>query len=191
MEEKKFEDFAGIECAIEYAALAHEKQHRKGTLIPYISHPFAVAMILAREGYSTELIIAGLLHDTLEDTQVTGNDLEMKFGKRIAFLVKAVSEPDKSLPWEVRKQHTVEFLNNAEPDILRLACADKLHNINRMLHSYRKCGEKVFSRFRKGEQEQKWYFRSLVEVFFNNSNSVSHETIFAEFRRVVFELFPD
>ena len=102
-----------VETAIIFAAKAHNDQKRKGTDIPYITHPFAVGMLLQKEKCSDEVIAAGILHDTLEDTETTFKDLTEEFGIQIANLVLAASENDKSLRWEIRKQHTIDMLKNA------------------------------------------------------------------------------
>nr|WP_316046713.1 HD domain-containing protein [Planococcus glaciei] len=96
-----------IELAIGFAAFKHTGQVRKGTSIPYISHPFAVGMMLQQAGESEEVIAAGILHDTLEDTATTEEEIRTVFGEQVLLLVKAASEPDKSRPWEDRKRHTV------------------------------------------------------------------------------------
>lgn len=117
-----------IDEAIVFAAKAHGKQERKGTDIPYISDPFGVAMLLQQSGCDEDIVIAGLLHDTVEDTAVTVDDIIEHFGHHVAELVTAASEPDKLLPWEERKKHTLEFLAKAPLDVRHLICADKLHN---------------------------------------------------------------
>ena len=92
-----------IHDAIIFAAKAHEGQRRKGTDIPYITHPFEVAQILMEAGCDETLIIAGLLHDPLEDTEVTAAEIEEQFGPEVLALVDSDSE-DKSLSWEDRKK---------------------------------------------------------------------------------------
>ena len=86
-----------IDLAIEVAAKAHQNQVRKGTDIPYITHPLAVGIILAKAGCSDEVIVAGILHDTLEDTPLTLDCIQETFGPRVASIVKGASEPDRSL----------------------------------------------------------------------------------------------
>src|SRR6266567_4013183 len=93
--------------ALSFAAEAHARQERKGTDFPYVSHPIRVAEILDRFGCSEDAIVAGFLHDTIEDASVTVNDIGATFGPRVAALVAAVSEPDKSLPWKTRKKQTI------------------------------------------------------------------------------------
>src|SRR5438045_7386901 len=97
-----------IDLAIEVAARAHYGQVRKGTDIPYISHPYAVGMMLARAGCPEEVIAAGILHDTVEDTYITLEYLRETFGEQVTLIVEGCSEPDHgSAPWEVRKAHSL------------------------------------------------------------------------------------
>lgn len=102
-----------IEKAIVFATMAHGNQKRKGTNIPYITHPYAVGMYLQKANCSPEVVAAGILHDTLEDTETTFYELKEIFGEKVANLVKAASENDKSLLWEERKRLTIEMLKDA------------------------------------------------------------------------------
>ena len=88
--------------AIGLATKAHHSQVRKGTEIPYIVHPLAVAGLLIRSGCPEHMVIAALLHDVLEDTPVTVEEIRSHFGREVAELVMALSEPDKKAPWEER-----------------------------------------------------------------------------------------
>lgn len=152
-----------IEKALQMASRAHQNQYRKNTDIPYIAHPVAVGMMLMKEGYSEELVAAGILHDTVEDTDLTLEDMIREFGSGIAEIVAGCSEPDKSLPWKERKEHTIEFLKTAPEEIRVVACADKLHNIRSILKDYEQVGDEVWRRFNAGKEEQKWYYTSIVE----------------------------
>jgi (p)ppGpp synthase/HD superfamily hydrolase len=118
-----------LDRAIAFAAKAHNKQYRKASDVPYIAHPFSVWMILLQAGCPEEWVAAGILHDVVEDTDVTLAELVAEFGQTIADIVAGCSEPDKSLPWKERKVHTVEFLKTASIEIKVVAAADKLHNI--------------------------------------------------------------
>jgi (p)ppGpp synthase/HD superfamily hydrolase len=152
-----------IEKALEVASQAHEKQYRKRTKIPYITHPAAVGMILLKEGYDEEIVAAGILHDTVEDTDLSLDDIENMFGHRIAEIVYGCSEPDKSLPWEDRKNHTIEYLKTAPKEVRVVACADKLHNVRSILKDYQQDGEAVWDRFNRGKEQQEWYYRNVAE----------------------------
>lgn len=151
--------------AAEFAVRAHMQQVRKGTDIPYVIHPLGVGRILAENKCPEECIIAGILHDTLEDTDVTYEVLKKEFGAEIANIVKGASEPDKSDSWENRKKHTIEYLKTAPENVRLVACADKLHNLQSILKDYHEEGEKLWDRFRRGKDEQLWYYTSLVEAF--------------------------
>jgi hypothetical protein len=152
-----------VDLAIEVAAVAHQSQHRKGSTVPYIAHPFAVGMILARAGCDDEVVAAGILHDILEDTDITLEVIEEKFGNRVAQLVAAASEPDKSLAWEERKRHTLDFLKTAQRDIRMLVCADKLHNVRSIRRDIEAIGESVWEKFNRGKCDQEWYYTNIVE----------------------------
>ncbi|MDX1920086.1 MAG: HD domain-containing protein [Candidatus Caenarcaniphilales bacterium] len=92
-----------IDKAIKVACVAHKDQCRKGSNVPYVSHLFAVALILQEAGACKEQIIAGILHDTLEDTDYTYEELKEEFGTTIADYVKFCSEYDPKAPWQLRK----------------------------------------------------------------------------------------
>jgi (p)ppGpp synthase/HD superfamily hydrolase len=125
-----------MDRAIQFALLAYGDDKRKGTLIPYITHPYAVGMILAQQGCDEEVIAAGLLHDVVEDTEYTIENIRSQFGDRIADIVQGCSE-DKSKTWKERKSHTIETLPTVSPDIQMVTCADKLHNIRSIVNDFR------------------------------------------------------
>lgn len=174
-----------LDAAIEFAAYAHRSQVRKSTEIPYVSHPYGVAMILIRGGCSEDVIIAGLLHDTLEDTDTTEEELRSRFGDEVLRLVQGASEPDKSLSWETRKEHTLAFLQTADLGIRQLACADKLHNVRSIRRDLEQLGEGVWSKFNRGYAEQKWYYTGLVDSL----GRASGFALLDELRREVESLF--
>jgi (p)ppGpp synthase/HD superfamily hydrolase len=151
--------------AIEFATKAHSGQFRKHTKIPYIVHPLGVAKILIESGCSEEVVVAGLLHDTVEDTEVTLDQIESEFGKEVARLVEGASEPDKSDSWDNRKKHTIDYLQDAPMDVVLVTFADKLDNMRAIRSDYEKIGDEVFGRFNEPKDKQRWYFESLAEVF--------------------------
>ncbi|MBV7504779.1 HD domain-containing protein [Bacillus sp. sid0103] len=118
-----------VQKSINFASIAHRNQTRKSTDIPYISHPFAVGMLLQKEKCSDSVIAAVILHDTLEDTDTNYETLVENFGEHIADLVRAASEPDKTLPWYERKQHTIDMLKELSIEEIQVITADKLHNL--------------------------------------------------------------
>ncbi len=152
-----------VHRAIRFAALAHSGQTRKGTDIPYIVHPFEVAQILTAEGAAERVIAAGLLHDTLEDTATTREDILCEFGESVLQLVLGASE-DKSLSWEARKQHTIDLLATAGREEQLLALSDKLSNLRSIAVDYAASGNALWSRFNRGPAQQRWYYLSLRDA---------------------------
>jgi (p)ppGpp synthase/HD superfamily hydrolase len=151
--------------AIEFATKAHTGQYRKGTMIPYILHPLGVSKILIEYGCPEHIVIAGILHDTIEDTPVTVEEIKMIFGWNVADLVVTASEPDKSDTWENRKKHTLGMLKILPEDAVILALADKLDNIRAIREDLKRDGEDVWRRFKRPRDRQKWYYESLAEIF--------------------------
>ncbi len=154
-----------IRRAAEFAAKAHEGALRKGSRIPYISHPMEVAMIVALMTDDKDLIAAAYLHDVIEDAGVTYQELEREFGSHIAQLVKKESE-DKSKTWMERKQATIDRLAVAEKEDKILAFGDKLSNLRSTAKDYMVVGDEIWQKFRaKDKGLQGWYYISMVESF--------------------------
>lgn len=162
----RHEWFIMIFRAIEFATKAHSGQYRKGTRIPYIMHPLNVAKTLIQLECPEPVIVAGILHDTLEDTRVTFDELLETFGKEIADLVNSASEPNKSdLIWENRKAHTLKHLRVASHEQLVLSLADKLDNIRSIREDHEGIGDRLWKRFNRPKEKQKWYYEALAAIF--------------------------
>ena len=155
--------------AIEFAARAHREHYRKGTRIPYIAHLISVAKILIEYDCAEEIIVAGLLHDTVEDTSVTLEDIRKSFGEKVASLVEAASEPDKSDTWENRKRHTIEYLKTAPMDVLLLSCADKLDNIRSIKEDYERFGEVSLETLPSGQGFPRMVLQCSCRCFYEPS----------------------
>ena len=143
-----------IQEAIRFAIKIHEldtKTKRKGTEIPYITHPLSVAIILARSTDNDEIIAAGVLHDTIEDCEpygsVTKELLEAMFSKDVARMVNDVTEQDKSLPWAERKAATFAHIKDMKQDSLLVKTADVVQNLSELLNDIETHGVNVFKRF--------------------------------------------
>lgn len=178
-----------LERAIVFASKAHLNQFRKQTDVPYISHPVAVAMILMRAACDEDVVIAGLLHDTLEESCATPKQIRDEFGRRVLELVEAATEPKRSAPWEDRKSHTIEALRQAPKDLKLLIAADKLHNLMSMDRDYQQIGEQLWQRFNRGFESQKWYYHSLLSSLDQTKDGFSDHAIFQQFRTLVFKMF--
>lgn len=157
-----------INKAIQFATEAHKGVVRKGSKLPYILHPLEAGVIVSSMTNDENVIAAAILHDVLEDTDVTYEELKKEFGV-VADYVSAESENKrKELPpeatWKIRKQETIEHLQQeTRKEIKIIALADKLSNIRSMYQDYQEVGDKLWERFHeKRKEEQGWYYKSLV-----------------------------
>ena len=167
-----------ISAAFALAALVHEKQKRKSTDIPYISHPMAVAAQVAVWGGSEDQFIAALLHDVVEDGGAQYKPvIEEHFGKHVLDLVMACSDaaPQRGHPkgaWIERKEKYIANLRSAADEVLLISAADKWHNLASILADAKQLGEMVFDRFIRQDFERTdkkkmvlWYYKEIISVY--------------------------
>lgn len=153
-----------IKEAIAFAQKAHEGTVRKGTAVPYIVHPIETALIVSLMTDNEEMIAAAVLHDVVEDTPTTGEELRTLFGDRIAALVLAESE-DKSKTWWERKKKKISYLSTAPQDVKILALGDKLSNIRSTARDYMLLGEEIWNRFNeKKKSSHAWYYWGIAKA---------------------------
>lgn len=160
-----------LDEAIIFATQAHSGQCRKGTNTPYILHPLEAAAIVGGMTEDPEIIAAAMLHDTVEDSGISTEEIAAKFAQRVADLVQAETENKRqSLPasetWLIRKQETIDALK-AEKDIAikMLAIGDKLSNVRAMYRDHLSFGDKLWERFnQKDPKMQAWYYRSIADA---------------------------
>lgn len=154
-----------------FAINAHMGQTRKSEPDkPMIIHPISVGMLLEEYGYDEAVVAAGYLHDVVEDTKYTIEDIKKEFGDEVANLVMSASEPDKSLPWEERKAHTIEETKKLPLRNKLVICADKINNLEDLMLKFQKSGKRDFSAFKRGEKQQKWYYTSVYESLISGEN---------------------
>lgn len=159
------------EQAKNFAIEAHKGQVRKSDPEkPMIIHPINVGNILEEYGFDENIVAAGFLHDVVEDTSYTIEDIEEKFGKDIASLVMGASEPDKSLSWEDRKKHTIETIKNLDLRHKAIVCADKISNLEDLRIISEIKGEYNFSAFKRGFESQKWYYTEVYKSLIQNED---------------------
>lgn len=152
-----------LKRALDAAAVWHADQFRKypGVRVPYVSHIAGVVSILARHGLPEETQAAGALHDVLEDTVATYDDLCARFGERVAKLVRFASEEDKTLPWEQRKQQYLERFP-AEPwEAQAITLADKIDNLRSIVVCALDHGD-PWAQFKRGRAAQLQRFDALL-----------------------------
>ena len=149
-----------IEKAVKFAIKAHEGQFRKGSTVPYITHPLEVCTIVSLITDNEEVRVASLLHDTVEDT----SEIEKKFGKKVADLVGSESE-DKSKTWIERKMHTLKTLKNESIEVKIIALGDKLSNIRNSARDYLSLGNDFLLRFNeKDKVKQAMYYYGILDA---------------------------
>jgi len=153
-----------IQKAIYIATHQHRNQERKMGGMPYIVHPFCVAWLLAEQTKDEDIIVAGLLHDVLEDTDNYGHeDMLRDFGERVAKIVLEVTE-DKKLPWKERKAEYTKVFENSSQESLMVATADKIHNLASLHEEILETGKNPFGVVFKSYDESKWFFEIVYDV---------------------------
>ncbi len=157
-----------LDRAIIYAVKAHAGTERRGKGFPYIVHPMEAVEIVATITPDQELLAAAALHDVVEDTEVTVEDLRREFGDRIASLVAAesdvmvqgVSEEDS---WHARKQAAIDRLAAAPHDAKIVAMGDKLSNMRAIARDYAQKGDALWKIFHASDpREHEWHYRGLA-----------------------------
>ncbi len=174
-----------INHALAFAAKHHDRQVRKGTKLPYLTHPANVAVILTRYGCNSDTVVAGILHDVIEDCVREGYSREMleqrigdKFGAKVLDTVLAVTyrrhdDDGVELSGDDRKTDYLERLSGASEEARWVCAADKIHNASSILSDLRRTvdAETVWSRFGGGRVGTgRWYrqvYERLREVGFN------------------------
>lgn len=156
--------------ALGFALEKHGAQARKGTNVPYITHLLAVAARVGESGGSEDEMVAAFLHDAVEDgggAPVLA-EIRARFGAQVAEIVDGCTDDDagsEKAPWLERKKAHLESLAGAPLPVLRVACADKLHNAECIARDLRDLGPSIFQRFRGDREGTLWYYRSLARVF--------------------------
>ena len=171
--------------AIAFAVEKHKNGLRKGTKMPYIVHPMEVMHNLMLMGADKNLMAAGVLHDTVEDTDATLEEIAEKFGKDVASLVASHTEKDKSLPWKKRKDIALEHLKHANKREQMLVLADKLSNMRAIARDYDKIQDKLWERFNRGKEDQAWYYGKGAEALMKLGKYEDTKSLYWEFIKLV------
>ncbi|MBQ9439668.1 MAG: bifunctional (p)ppGpp synthetase/guanosine-3',5'-bis(diphosphate) 3'-pyrophosphohydrolase [Paludibacteraceae bacterium] len=165
----KYIDTDLLDRAISFAVKAHHNTERRGKGFPYIVHPMEAMEIVSSITPDQELLAAAALHDTIEDTDVTVDDIRREFGDRIASIVmdesdkftEGVSESDS---WHERKQAAIERLKNASHDAKIVAMGDKLSNMRAIARDYATKGDELWNIFHVTDKKaHEWHYRGLAE----------------------------
>ena len=181
-----------LDRAIVFAVRAHHDTERRGKGFPYIVHPMEAMEIVATITSDQELLAAAALHDTIEDTDVTVQDIRREFGDRVAQLVHAesdrftegVSEEDS---WHDRKQAAIDRLSNASHDAKIVAMGDKLSNMRAIWRDYQTKGDELWNIFHvKDKASHEWHYRGLADSLSELSDTFAYQ----EFVHLIDEVFP-
>ena len=182
-----------LDRAIVFATRAHAGTERRGKGFPYIVHPLEALSIAASITSDQEILAAAVLHDTIEDTQVTLEDLQKEFGPRVARLVEeesdkfaeGVSEEDS---WLDRKKAAIDRIAKAGHDAKIVALSDKLSNARAIYRDYRESGDGLWNIFHvKDKALHEWHYRGLVESLRELSDTMA----FKELEHLVNKVFSD
>ena len=183
-----------LERAIEFATVKHTGALRKGSTIPYITHVIEAMAIVSELTDDVEIRAAAVLHDTLEDTETTWEELEKKFGKRVADLVAGESENKREDQpaedtWNTRKQETIRHLMEADTETRIIALGDKLSNIRAMHRDYQQYGEDLWKRFNQNNPIwQGWYYGSIANAF-GQDELISKTPAYREYVQLCMKVF--
>ena len=192
MSKKDYLDSSLLDRAICFAVKAHANTERKGKGFPYIVHPLEAVVIVSTMTSDQELLAAAALHDTMEDTDTTYEQLVQEFGKRVADLVAHESdmklEGSASATWHLRKQIAIEHLAKAPLDVKIVAMGDKLSNMRIIARDYAEIGDALWKRFHVSDpHEHAWHYYGLLQSL----SSLSDTAAFQEFAKLVKQVFED
>lgn len=180
-----------LDRAIIFAVRAHAGTERRGKGFPYVVHPLEAVAIVATMTSDQELMAAAVLHDTVEDTATTLEQIRAAFGDRVATLVDAesditVEDADKADSWHERRQAAIHRLTHASRDAKIVALGDKLSNMRAIARDYAQQGDALWSSFHvKTREPHEWYYRGLARAL-----RELHDTpAYKEFERLINQVF--
>ena len=180
-----------LDRAIVFAVKVHAGTERRGKGFPYIVHPMEAMEIVATMTPDQELLAAAALHDTVEDTDVTIEQIRAEFGERVAALVEAESDEvvegvREEDSWHQRKQAAIDRLARAPHDAKMVALGDKLSNMRAIARDYAMQGDKLWSLFHTTDpKEHEWHYRGLADSL----RELSDTFAFQEFESLINQVF--
>lgn len=183
-----FQERQLLHRAIQFATAAHQGQKRKGSGLDYICHPLEVLQILTQCNASLPVLIAGVLHDTIEDTPVTAQQIHDAFGPQVTALVLHHSE-DKGQSWKARKTAAIHQAQTGTLDCKLLIAADKVSNLRSTADDYQKMGDALWQLFRAGRDEISWYYQSMLEALQELQHHPHSAELYAEMAQLYQQVF--
>ena len=180
-----------LDRAIVFAVRAHAGTERRGKGFPYIVHPMEAVEIVATMTSDQELLAAAVLHDTVEDTDTTVEQIRTEFGDRIASLVASESDivvdgVNEEDSWHARKQAAIDRLARASHDAKIVALGDKLSNMRAIARDYAQQGDALWNLFHvKDRKEHEWHYRGLADSLRELQDSFAYK----EFEQLINQVF--
>jgi len=184
-------DTALLDRAIVFALRAHAGTERRAKGFPYIVHPLEAVTIVATMTSDQELLAAAVLHDTVEDTDVTIDQIRAEFGDRIASLVAAdsdmpVQDMNAEDSWYVRKQAAIDRIAASSHDAKIVAMGDKLSNMRAIARDYVMQGDALWNLFRvNNRKDHEWHYRGLAEALRELQDTFAYK----EFEQLINQVF--
>ena len=181
-----------LDRAIIFAVRAHAGTERRGKGFPYIVHPMEAVEIVATMTRDQELLAAAALHDTVEDTDVTIEQISTEFGERVASFVAVESdEPHQSRDgvenWRARKQAAIDRIAHASRDTKIVALGDKLSNMRAIARDYAQQGDALWDLFHaKDPKDHEWHYRGLADALSELRDTFAYK----EFENLINQVFP-
>ena len=180
-----------LDRAIVFAVRAHAGTERRGKRFPYIVHPMEAVEIVATMTNNQELLAAAALHDTIEDTNTTIEQIRTEFGDHVAELVASETDephqrPDSVENWRARKQAAMDRLASAPLDAKMVALGDKLSNMRAIARDYAMQGDKLWDLFHsKDRKDHEWHYRGLANALSELKDTFAYK----EFEELVNQVF--
>ncbi len=188
---EKHIDTTFLDEALRFAITAHSGVERRGKGYPYIVHPMEAVAIVATVTNDQELLAAAALHDVVEDTNYTVEDIRKNFGDRVADLVAHESDlvvegKSESESWVERKQYAIDRLKGLTYEEKLVSIGDKLSNARAMLNDYKTMGEKLWDKFHVNDPKlHKWHYEGLRDAMSDLKGTIPYE----EFSEIIDKLF--
>lgn len=180
-----------LDRAIVFAVRAHAGTERRGKGFPYIVHPMEAVEIVATMTPDQELLAAAALHDTVEDTDVTIEQIRDEFGDRVASFVAVESDEPHQRPdcvdnWRARKQAAIDRIAHASRDAKIVALGDKLSNMRAIARDYAVQGDSLWKLFHaKERKDHEWHYRGLAASLSELSDTFAYK----EFEQLINQVF--
>lgn len=176
-----------IQKALNFAAIKHKDQLRKKSDIPYIVHPAECMQILTQLNCNENIIIAGILHDIIEDTDTGLQEIKDLFGDKIAELVNNVTEQNKDLPWQTRKDNYFEHIEKCDIDSHYVCFADKLANLRSIYADYLEMGDLIWEKFNSRKDCQDWFYKKVYTML--KETEIAKTELYKEYGELLKLLF--